>query len=150
MRDFPGPDSVQTYVSHARYFPPIHFFASPILAINALWALVEFFKAPAVGTGRAALVALALAVLVVAARVMALRVQDRVIRLEETLRLERLLGAERRFDIEKLTLKQLIGLRFAPDPEVPHLVERIQGGELQTDDDVKRAIQHWRADFLRV
>ncbi len=149
MRDFPGPDAVQTYVSHARYFPPIHFFAFPVLAINAVWALVEFFRAPGMASGRAALVAIALAVLVLAARIMVLRVQDRVIRLEETLRLERLLGHERRFDIEKITLRQLIGIRFASDAEVPHLVDRILAGELKTADEVKEAVQHWRADFLR-
>ena len=79
---------------------------------------------------------------------MALTVQNRVIRLEEELRLHRLLP-ERHEDIEELTLDQLIAIRFASGLEVPHLVDRVTRGEITTQDEIKRAVQHWRPDHLR-
>lgn len=80
---------------------------------------------------------------------MPLRVQDRLIRLEESLRLERLMPG-RAMDIERLTRGQFIGVRFASDAEVPHIMDRIMSGELVTRDDVKKAVQHWRPDFSRI
>jgi hypothetical protein len=80
---------------------------------------------------------------------MVLRVQDRTIRLEERLRLHRILGSERHEEIEGLSLDQLIALRFASDAEVSHLVELVLKEELKTPDEIKRGIQHWRGDYLR-
>jgi hypothetical protein len=81
-------------------------------------------------------------------RRMALRVQDRVIRLEERLRLNRLMPG-RHEEIEELGRAQLIAIRFASDAEVPHMLDRITKGEIRTQDEIKRAIQHWRPDHLR-
>lgn len=77
-------------------------------------------------------------------------VQDRVIRLEMRVRLERLLGTERRADIERLNLKQIVALRFASDPELPGLVDQVLSGSLREPDDIKRKIRDWQADWLRV
>lgn len=142
-------DSVQTYGTHLRWLAPWHFFVLPVLLINAVAEIVLAVRTPTLATGWTALVAVALAAGIFFSRYMPLRVQDRLIRLEETLRLERLLP-ERGQEIEKLTLEQLIGLRFASDLEVPHLVERCLAGELAVRGDVKRAVQHWRADHNRV
>ncbi len=141
-------DSVQNYGNHRRFLPPWHFFALPIIAINFIVEVVVAIREPSLSTAWAALVALALAVVVLFARWMPLRVQDRVISHQETLRLERLLP-NRHADLEKLTLDQLIGMRFAADAEVGHLVDRILAGELGTRDEVKRAVQHWRPDHHR-
>jgi hypothetical protein len=142
-------DAVQNYDNHLRWLPPWHFFAVPVLSINAIVSLVLLAKAPSVGTLWSALVALALATAIVFARYMTLRVQDRVICLEETLRLEHLLP-DRHFEIEKLGPDQLIGLRFASDAEIPHLFDRVVvSGEISTRDQIKRAVQHWRSDHLR-
>jgi hypothetical protein len=141
-------DSVQNYGNHRRFLPPWHFFALPILAINFIVEVVVAVRDPSLTTGWAAVVALALVLVVVFARWMPLRVQDRLISLEETLRLERLLPG-RHGDLEKLTLDQLIGIRFASDAEVGHLVDRILAGEIGTRDEVKRAVQHWRSDHHR-
>jgi hypothetical protein len=149
MQDFPTPDSVQTYPSHRRYFPPWHFFILPVLAVHVLLQLREAVVRPGPGTAFAFLVAVALALGLSLARWMVLRVQDRVIRLEETLRLERLLPPERRAGVEQLSVKQLVALRFASDAEVPHLVERILDGSLVEPDEIKRDVQHWRPDHLR-
>jgi hypothetical protein len=141
-------DAVQNYDNHPRWLPLWHFFALPILGINAIVGLVLLVRAPSVGTLWVALVGLAIGVAVFYARYMPLRVQDRVICLEETLRLEHLLP-ERHFEIEKLTKEHLIGLRFASDAEIPHLFDRVGSGEITTRDQIKRAVQHWRADHLR-
>lgn len=142
-------DAVQSYANHTRWLPPWHFFAIPILTANALVLLVAFVRAPGLPSGWAALVGVALVVGLVCARWMPLRVQDRLIRLEETLRLERLLP-ERSHEIEHLTLGQLLGIRFASDAEVPHMLDRIVAGELVSRGDVKRAVQHWRPDHSRI
>ena len=81
---------------------------------------------------------------------MALRAQDRIIRLEERVRLAQLLPPDLRSRIGELQTSQLIAIRFAPDEEVPELVRRALEGELKTRADIKRAIQTWRADHLRV
>jgi hypothetical protein len=77
-------------------------------------------------------------------------VQDRVIRLEMRVRLERVLGGARRADIERLTVPQLVGLRFASDAELPALVEDVLAGRLTGQDEIKRRVKDWQADWLRV
>jgi hypothetical protein len=141
-------DAVQSYSNHARWLVPWHFFVIPVLIANAVIQVVEAGRTPGVPTAWAAIVAIALLVGMVCARRMSLRVQDRLVCLEESLRLERLMP-DRRMDIEQLTREHFIGIRFASDAEVPHLLDRILAGELATRDDVKRAVQHWRPDHLR-
>lgn len=141
-------DNVQTYGNHARWLPPFHFFVLPVLLINLIVTVVALAKNPSLSTLWGTLVAAALALAAFFSRWMPLRAQDRVIRLEEMLRLERLLPG-RYTEFERLSRDQLIGIRFASDAEVPHLVERILEGELVSRDDVKRAVQHWRPDHLR-
>jgi hypothetical protein len=77
-------------------------------------------------------------------------VQDRVIRLEMRVRLERVLGGARRTDIERLSVKQLVALRFASDAELPALVDDVLAGRLMGSDEIKRRVKDWQADWLRV
>ncbi|MGQ0703736.1 MAG: DUF6526 family protein [Gemmatimonadales bacterium] len=140
---------VQSYQNHRRYLLPWHFIVMPLLGANAALQIKQAVEEPGFWPIWNAVVASAVVVAFMCARWMAKRVQDRVVRLEETLRLERLLPG-RGFDIEKLTVDQLVGIRFASDGEVPHLVDRILAGELVSRDDVKKAVQHWRSDHLRV
>ena len=84
------------------------------------------------------------------ARGLALTVQTRVIRLEERLRLQHLMPAEEHAAIAALRLGQLVGLRFASDEEAPALARRCVAGELKSSGDVKKQVQNWRADHLRV
>jgi hypothetical protein len=141
-------DDVQNYGNHRRWNPPWHFVVMPILVLNALIAIVVMARAPSRGTVWAALVALTLVAALALVRRMALRVQDRVIRLEERLRLSRLMP-DRHEEIEDLNRAQLIAIRFASDLEVPHMLDRITRGEITTQDEIKRAVQHWRPDHLR-
>lgn len=143
-------DRVQTYASHRRYIPQFHFFVLPVLIANVIVTLVEFIRHPRVITGWIFVVAVALAIGIWTARAMALRAQDRIIRLEERARLDRILPVDLRGRAGELRPSQLIALRFAPDDEVPELTRRALNGELKTQGDIKRAIRNWRADHLRV
>jgi hypothetical protein len=144
------PDKTQTLASHARYIPAFHFFALPVLLINVFVVGYQFARDPRLVNGWALLVAVALAVGIAWSRFMPLRAQDRIIRLEERTRLERVLPTDLRGRIGELTERQLIAIRFAPDEEVPDLTRRTLNGELKTPGDIKRAIRTWRADHFRV
>lgn len=140
--------TAQSHARHARYLPPFHFFAFPILGINAIVAIVQAVRAPGTASAWAAVVASAIPVAFFFTRWMVLRVQDRVIRLEETLRLTRLMPG-RTADIATLSRDHLVALRFASDAEVTHLVDRILAGELGSRNDIKAAVKEWRPDYLR-
>jgi len=141
---------VQTYANHRRWWAPWHFFAMPILAVNLVVVAIQFARNPSLLAGWNLLVWIALIVALVGARYMSLRVQDRVICLEERTRLERLLPSDLRTRIPELRRRQLIAIRFAPDAEIPDLARRVFAGELKTPSEIKRAISEWRADHHRV
>jgi hypothetical protein len=141
--------SQQTYGNHARYFPLFHFFAFPILLINFFIAAWRVVRTPTIPVLWSAVVAAALAAGILAARVMALAVQDRVIRLEMRLRLQECLPPDLRARINELTRPQLVSLRFAGTEELPGLVRQVLGGSLKTNTDIKKAVKEWQADHLR-
>ncbi len=143
-------DKTQTLASHRRFIPVFHFLALPVLLINVFVVGYHFVRDPRLINGWALLVAIALAVGISLSRFMPLRAQDRIIRLEERTRLERLLPSDLRGRIGELTERQLIAIRFAPDNEVPDLTRRTLAGELKSPGDIKRAIRDWRADYFRV
>jgi uncharacterized protein DUF6526 len=143
-------EQTQTLGNHRRFIPAFHFFALPILLINVFVVAYHFARDPRLINGWALLVAIALAVGILWSRAMPLRAQDRIIRLEERTRLERLLPSDTRGRIGELTERQLIAIRFAPDDEVPELTRRTLNGELKSPGDIKRAIRTWRADHFRV
>lgn len=138
----------QNYSNHMRFFPPFHFFVVPILLANFIIQVVNLVKAPSLASAWTALVAFAIVLGIVLARFMSLRVQDRVIRAEERLRLARLAPKHNEV-IARLSTGQLIAIRFAPDDEVPNLLEKIAAGELMARKDIKRAVKNWRPDYLR-
>jgi hypothetical protein len=139
----------QTYATHAQWLVPWHFIAFPVLAINVIVAAVALFKNPAMTTVWLLLVAIALVLTVFTARTMVTTVQDRLIRLEELIRLNQLMPG-READVAKLSLAQLVGLRFASDGEAPGLVESVLAGDLSDQKDIKKAVKVWRGDTLRV
>jgi hypothetical protein len=143
-------EPTQTYASHRRWIPMYHFFAVPVLLINVIVMAMQFVRDPRFVTGWAVVVALALFLAILVLRFMPLRAQDRVIRLEERARLERVLPSDLRGRVGELTPTQLIAIRFAADDEVPELTRRALNGDLKTQSDIKRAIRNWRADHLRV
>lgn len=139
----------QSIANHAKFDPWFHFTLAPLCLILTMGAIRV---ALAEGTGEAWWrVGLAVAVLLLTfkARIYSLGVQDRVIRLEEHLRMERVLPADLKPFTDKLERGQLIALRFAPDAELPGLVRRAVDEKLSPKD-LKKAIQNWRADYHRV
>jgi hypothetical protein len=143
-------EETQTFATHRRWIPAWHFFALPVLLINVFVLAMQFWKDPRLVNGWAVVVAIAVATGIFISRSMPLRAQDRIIRLEERIRLERVLPGDMRGRIGNLTAEQFIGLRFAPDDEVPELTKRALNGELKTRADIKRAIRNWRPDHMRV
>ena len=140
----------QTYSNHRRYFWPHHFIVQPILALNFFFELRDFGESRTWEDGWMVIVAFALLLLAITSRAQALKAQNRSIRLEEQLRLYRLMPAEDREKIDNLRMGQLIGLRFASDEEVPDLARRCFSGELKGSGDVKKAVKNWRPDYHRV
>lgn len=139
----------QNYKNHAKFFPLFHFIAVPILLANLINALRHLWMAPNRSTGFAALVAFGLAAGLLAARVMALKVQDRVIRLELQLRMRGLLPSDLAARVNDLTPPQMVALRFASDKELPDLVRDVLAGKLTKQKDIKLAIKDWQGDYLR-
>jgi len=146
--------SEQSYANHRRFVPAYHYVAAGILAVNFLWALYRLFwplpGVPVFDRLLAVAVALALALVLLYARTFPLKAQDRVIRLEERLRLERLLPEDLKQRLGELRTGHFVALRFAGDAEVTDLVRKVLAGDLKTQDDIKKAIGSWRADHLRV
>ena len=142
-------ERVQNYKTHTRFLPLFHFFVIPVLLGNVLLALWRLVREPALGTAWGVLFAVALLGLGFLSRIQALTVQDRVIRLEERLRLHQLLAPDLHSQINHLSHRQLVALRFASDEEVPELVRDIVGGRLTTSKDIKQRVRSWRADWLR-
>jgi len=146
----------QTLANHTRWDPLFHFFVIPIFVLALILSLVHFFAHITSSDLReqvhaVLLILLATAFLILAfkVRLYALKVQDRVIRLEEQLRLMRLLPESLRSRIPELTEGQLCGLRFASDPELAKLAERAMNEKLSRAD-IKKLIQTWRPDYWRV
>ena len=141
----------QNYANHKRFYPLFHFITVPILAINLIIALIGAFRF--FGSLLAwwnVVLAFALCALALAARLMVLAVQDRLIRLEETTRLQRCLPDELRGRIGELSKGDLIALRFCGDEaELAGLVRSAVNGELSGREDVKKRIKTWRPDTLR-
>ena len=141
--------SPQTLVNHARIDPPFHYFVLPVFAISWIVSVIFVVRHPNFLHFWIVIFNTALLVAVIRFRQYALKVQDRVIRLEERLRLAALLPDSQRSQIARLTERQLIALRFASDAEIPMLVEKSMSSNLAPAD-IKKAIKTWRADYWRV
>jgi hypothetical protein len=146
----------QNFANHTRFDPLFHFFLAPVFILGVILSLIHFFAHLSEGSfrddfhaGLIILLAFALLIWLTRTRLYALKVQDRVIRLEERLRLTQLLPEPLRSRIPELTEDQLIGLRFASDGEVPKLVERTLNEKLSRKQ-IKQAIVNWRPDRWRV
>jgi hypothetical protein len=139
----------QSYANHMRLVPPFHIVLALILLVNFFYCLVRAIVAFSWPTLLAALMGLAFVLMFVYMRTFPLTVQDRVIRLEMWLRLERLLPAELKARIPELTVSQLIALRFASDAEVGGLVREVLDQKLTRAKDIKQKVRDWQADHLR-
>lgn len=139
----------QSFKNHAKFDPPYHFFLAPVVIILFILSVIDLIRNPGWMTAIQVLVVVWLFVLLLKMRVYPLKVQDRVIRLEERLRLQSLLAPALQPRIPELSIDQLIGLRFASDAELPGLVEKTLAGNWNRKQ-IKEAIQNWRADDWRI
>ncbi len=139
----------QTFENHSRVVPAYHYVAFPLFSINFFFALyqavVHFSWANLMGFG----LATALVLLFFVARTMAMTVQDRVIRLEERMRMRELLPADLKPRIAEFTPRQLVALRFASDDELPELARKVLDEKLIDQKAIKQLVKNWRADYLR-
>jgi hypothetical protein len=142
-------DREQSYKSHTRLLPPFHFFVMPVMLVNLVNAARHAFQQPTLHWAWEVVFALGLVGLALFSRVQALTVQDRVIRLEERLRLRQLLPPELHQHINALSHRQLVALRFASDAEVADLVREVVAGKLTTAKEIKLQVKQWRPDWLR-
>jgi hypothetical protein len=140
----------QSFKNHARIVPLYHGFGSLLFVVNVVWWAYRCLTAFSADTLMLLLLALAILTLHVYARVFALTVQDRVIRLEMKLRMRELLPADlaRRFD--EFTVKQLVALRFASDGELPALAAKVLDERVGDQKRIKQMIKDWQGDYLRV
>lgn len=139
-------DTVQTYKNHAKFVPLFHYVAIPVLMGNLLIAAYYAVRAPGLPSIWGLLMGVALVLVGFFARIFALQAQDRVIRLEERLRMRELLPAELQPRINDFTRDQIIALRFASDAELPALAATVLRDNIQKRDAVKKMIQSWRPD----
>jgi hypothetical protein len=143
-------DIPQSYENHTRWHAPFHFFLAPVLLTNVIVAIVQLVRDPGLDRAWGLVVSIALLVLAALVRTNPLRAQDRLIRLEESLRYYQVLPEELAQRAASLTTAQTVALRFAPDEELEGLVREVLEGRLTKPGDIKRAIKGWRADTLRV
>ena len=140
----------QTYENHARLVPLYHYAALPLLLINLLWSIYQVTQIVAFESLNALTIAFALATIAFAARVFALKAQDRIIRLEERLRMQELLPDDLKERINDYTTDQLIALRFAGDLELCGLARKVLDENITDRKTIKQIIQNWRPDYQRV
>lgn len=139
----------QSFQSHARVLPPYHYVVGPILLLNLMSAVVQLIRGVSSWSVLGVLMGVALIILYLFARLMVLTVQDRVIRLEERLRLAELLPPDLKGRIGELKTKQLVALRFASDAEVAELVREVLTKNITDQKTIKSMVKDWRADHLR-
>jgi Family of unknown function (DUF6526) len=139
----------QNLANHSRLDPPFHFFILPVFAISLIIAIVHLARHPGLHSAWLVVFMLAAITLAFKMRIYALRVQDRIIRLEERLRLAILLDKPLRARIGELSEMQLVALRFASDAELPALTAKTLSEKL-SNADIKKAVVQWRPDYWRV
>jgi len=140
----------QSFSNHTKFFPAFHFFVLPMMLVNVVRSILALRHAEySIDGFLGVLVALALLVGFTTSRLMTLRVQDRLIRLEERLRLEKLLPADLQPRISEFTSGQLVALRFASNSELPELARKVLDERIKERKAIKRLIKVWRPDYLR-
>jgi hypothetical protein len=140
----------QNFKNHVRIVPVFHQFALPVLLLNLIWTIYHMVKAGvSFETVDGILLALALMVIALYARLFALTVQDRIIRLEMRMRLAQLLPPDLRPRIPEFTIAQLVSLRFASDAELPALARKTLDEKLSDRKSIKQLVKDWQGDYLR-
>jgi hypothetical protein len=141
--------TTQSFANHTRLDPPFHFFLLPLGLVAIILSVIRIIHRPTIASTLLLILAVGFVMIAAKTRGYSLKVQDRVIRLEERLRLAMLMPEAGRSRIGELTESQLIALRFASDDELPGLAMRALNEGL-TSKQIKKAIESWRGDYFRV
>ena len=144
-----APATPQTFENHVRFLPAYHFVAFPLFLVNFCYALYQAVTNVSVASVVGLALSVALVLLCLLSRMMVVTVQDRVIRLEERLRMRALLPADLQPHIDRFTVKQLVALRFASDGELPALARKVVEGKMEDQKTIKKMVAEWRADYQR-
>lgn len=139
----------QSLKNHARFDPAYHFLIFAVLLANLVYACFHLYQQPSLSSGWYIVLSLAVIIPVMKLRTYPLKLQDRIIRLEERIRLQALAPAEWHTQIYRLSEDQLIGLRFASDDEVVGLAKEALEEKLNRKQ-IKERIKSWRADNWRI
>jgi len=143
-------EKTQSYASHAKMVPGYHYVTGLILLVLLVWTGREMARGFSLASLMDFLLVLAVTLTAFYARTFALGVQDRVIRLEERLRMSEVLPDDLRSRISEFTTEQLIGLRFASDDELPALARKVLDEAIKDRKSIKATVQRWRPDHQRV
>lgn len=139
----------QSLKNHARLDPPFHIFLFGIYLLNLVYAGVHLYRQTSISSAWYLALSIFVIVPILRLRMYPLKVQDRVIRLEERLRLQALAPQEWHAQIYRLSESQLIALRFAADDEVVELAKQALEQNLDRKQ-IKERIKNWRADEWRI
>ncbi len=139
----------QNFENHVRFLPAYHFVAFPLFFVNFCYAAYQAVARVSAASVVGLALAVGLLLLFFLSRTMVMAVQDRVIRLEERLRMRTLLPADLQPRIDEFTVKQLVGLRFASDAELPALARKVVEGKIEDQKAIKKMVAQWRADYQR-
>ena len=140
----------QNFANHTRTVPPFHYVALPILLINFVGRVVVLFDGITIDASLNLLVAVALIMVALFARIFALGAQDRVIRLEMRLRMRELLPEDLQGRINDFTPTQMVGLRFASDAELPDLARKVLDENITKAPPIKKMVTDWQGNYFRV
>lgn len=139
----------QSAANHARMVPGFHYVTGLLAFGNLIWSAVHLARVPSAGHAQMVLIAVILLLLGWYARTFPLTVQNRVIRLEERLRMREVLPSDMHPKISSFTPEQLIAMRFASDAELADLARRVLAEDIHDTKAIKASIKQWRADHLR-
>jgi hypothetical protein len=140
----------QNLQNHVRLVPAYHMFVFPVLFVNIGWAIYRVVKFPiSFPTVFGVFLSVALLLLALYARLFALAVQDRIIRLEMRLRLAEILPPDLRPRIPEFTVAQLVSMRFACDAELPALARKVLDDKMSDRKAIKQLVTDWQGDYVR-
>lgn len=139
----------QTFATHVRIIPAYHVVGSFLLFVNLVWWTYRAIAGFSWDAFMTWLFVIAVYIIFFYARLFALRVQDRVIRLEMKLRMREVLPPELARRFNEFTVKQLVALRFASDAELPALCAKVLDDRMTDQKAIKRLVKNWQGDYLR-
>ncbi|MFN0109677.1 MAG: DUF6526 family protein [Blastocatellia bacterium] len=144
------PEPTQSFSNHTRWHTPFHFVLFPILFIHFGLCVWRITQSLTLEHAEQLLLSFGFLVMLLLVRINPLKAQDRIIRLEEQFRYQRLLPADLAARASALPVRFIVALRFASDAELPDIAQRAVDGGFAKPKELKEAIKNWRGDYHRV